>query len=336
MQHALGSRSPSRAPSEHGRSDRRPIGQGHVLRADRALAPGRPIARVQQTAPRYAAGSPARRIPGGGRDSASPPNHARTLPHRVGRLATSRGVREIAIVGVAVYLYFFVRGLMHGQEARAFAHARWLVDLEQRLGFFWEPTIQDWALRHDWLGTAANWVYIWGHWPVIIGTLVWLLVRHREQYPVFRNAMLISGGIGLVCFLLWPMAPPRFLGDLGFVDTVTLHSNAYRVLQPPSLTNQYAAMPSLHCGWDLLMGIAIATHASRRWIRALGIVLPFLMISATVLTANHYILDGIVGMSLATFGFFAARFLVGFPNRAPVGTGCEKTSQSRPAIVTAA
>jgi hypothetical protein len=56
---------------------------------------------------------------------------------------------------------------------------------------------------------------------VIVATLVWLLVRHREQYPIFRNAMLISGGIGLVCFMVWPMAPPRFLGDLGFIDTVT-------------------------------------------------------------------------------------------------------------------
>ena len=234
-----------------------------------------------------------------------------TIAQRAGRIATSRGVREVAIVGVAVYLYFFVRGLMHGQELRAFEHARWLVDFEQRLGFFWEPTIQEWALRYDWLGTAANWVYIWAHWPVIVGTLVWLLVRYREQYPILRNAMLISGGIGLVCFMLWPMAPPRFLGDLGFVDTVTLHSNAYRVLQPPSLTNQYAAMPSLHCGWDLLMGIALVTQARLRIVRFIGIILPLLMISATVLTANHYILDGIVGMALATFGLVAARFLNG-------------------------
>ena len=239
-------------------------------------------------------------------------------------------MREIAIVGVAVYLYFFVRGLMHGQEHRAFEHARSLVDFEQRLGFFWEPTIQEWALRFDWLGTAANWVYIWAHWPVIVATLTWLLIRHREQYPIFRNAILISGGIGLVCFMVFPMAPPRFLGDLGFIDTVTLHSNAYRVLQPPSLTNQYAAMPSLHCGWDLLMGIAIATQARLRIVRYLGFILPVLMISATVLTANHYIMDGIVGMSLATFGLFAARSLNGFSIRPRVTN--TKTVRSESAV----
>ncbi len=289
MQHAIGSHHvPAPHPSRNGRAALRPAyGPAH---ADRT--------RTNHT-----------------RQAAPSQNASLTVSQRAGRIATSRGMREIAIVGVAVYLYFFVRGLMHGQEHRAFEHARWLVDFEQRLGFFWEPTLQEWALRYDWLGTAANWVYIWAHWPVIVATLVWLLVRHRGQYPIFRNAMLISGGIGLVCFMVWPMAPPRFLGDLGFIDTVTLHSNAYRVLQPPSLTNQYAAMPSLHCGWDLLMGIALATQARHRIVRYVGIILPVLMISATVLTANHYIMDGIVGMSLATFGLFAARFLNGFSIR---------------------
>jgi membrane-associated phospholipid phosphatase len=290
MQHAIGSHHAPHRHSRHGRAVAR-TGRGTVRpnRTQTTIQPRTQVARSEQAHP--------------------------TLAQRAGRIATSRGVREVAIVGVAVYLYFFVRGLMHGQEHRAFEHARWLVDFEQRLGFFWEPRIQEWALSYDWLGTAANWVYIWAHWPVIVATLTWLLVRHRDQYPIYRNAMLISGGIGLVCFMVWPMAPPRFLGDLGFIDTVTLHSNAYRVLQPPSLTNQYAAMPSLHCGWDLLMGIAIVSQAQLKVVRFIGIILPLLMISATVLTANHYISDGLVGMSLATFGLVAARYLDGFSLR---------------------
>ena len=218
-------------------------------------------------------------------------------------------VREVGIVALAVFLYFFVRGLMHGQEARAYANADRLIDLERALGFFWEPSWQDWALRFDWLGTLANWVYIWGHWPVIVATLVWLLVKHGDGYGVYRNALLISGAIGLVAFTLFPMAPPRFMVDWGFVDTVTLHSNSYRVMQPPSLVNQYAAMPSLHAGWDLLMGIAIVGHASRRAVRAIGFVLPVLMFLAIVLTANHYFMDGVVGAMVALVGLAAARWL---------------------------
>jgi membrane-associated phospholipid phosphatase len=105
------------------------------------------------------------------------------------------------------------------------------------------------------------------------------------------------------------MAPPRFMVDWGFVDTVTLHSNSYRVMQPPSLVNQYAAMPSLHAGWDLLMGIAIVSSASRRAVRALGFVLPVLMYLAIVLTANHYFTDGIVGATVALIGLGAATWL---------------------------
>jgi hypothetical protein len=97
-----------------------------------------------------------------------------------------------------------------------------------------------------------------------------------------------------VIFTVYPMAPPRFMDAWGFVDTVTLHSHSYRVLQPPSLVNQYAAMPSLHVGWDLLMGIAIARHAAGR-MRWIGYALPVLMFSAVVLTANHYLADGVVG-----------------------------------------
>jgi hypothetical protein len=223
------------------------------------------------------------------------------------RSVTALGVaRETAVVAVAALLYFFVRGLIDGREADAFANADWLVDLERRLGFFWEPALQRWSLGTGWVDSVANWVYIWGHWPVIAATLVWLLLRHRAELSRYRNAMLISGAIGVVCFVLFPMAPPRFLDALGFVDTVTLESNAYRVLQPPSLTNQFAAMPSLHVGWNLLMGIALYRHATIRGAKLFGILMPVAMYTATILTANHYLLDGVVGSAVALTGLAAA------------------------------
>lgn len=201
---------------------------------------------------------------------------------------------DVLVIAVAVLLYFLVRGLVDGREAQAYRHAEQLIDLERSLGVFWEPAIQRWALDVGPIGTLANWVYIWGHWPVIIATFLWLLTKHRADFPVYRNALLLSGAIGLVIFTTYPMAPPRFMEAWGFVDTVTLHSHSYRVLQPPSLVNQYAAMPSLHVGWDLLMGIAIARHAVGR-LRWVGYALPVLMFSAVVLTANHYLADGLVG-----------------------------------------
>ena len=208
-----------------------------------------------------------------------------------------RPLGEVLTVAVATLLYFLARGFVDGREAEAVRHAEDLIRLERDLGIFWEPRLQGWALDLPVLGTLANWVYIWGHWPVIAATLTWLLVAHRDAFPTYRNALLLSGAVGLVIFTLYPMAPPRFIEAQGFVDTITLHSQAYRVLQPPSLVNQYAAMPSLHVGWDLLMGIAIATHARGR-LRVVGWVLPALMVAAVVLTANHYLLDGVVGAAL--------------------------------------
>jgi membrane-associated phospholipid phosphatase len=105
------------------------------------------------------------------------------------------------------------------------------------------------------------------------------------------------------------MAPPRFLESYGFVDTVAAGSEAYATLYPASVANWYAAMPSLHVGWTLLMGIALATLAGNRLVRAIGIVLPVAMYAATVLTANHYLADGLAGTMVAVTGLAIARQL---------------------------
>ena len=95
--------------------------------------------------------------------------------------------------------------------------------------------------------TASNWVYIWGHWPVIGFVAVWLFFRRPEHYVIYRNAFLLSGAVGLLLFITFPAAPPR-LADLGLTDTVVDRSNFYHLLQPSQLTNQYAVFPSLHFG----------------------------------------------------------------------------------------
>ncbi|MBD8871052.1 phosphatase PAP2 family protein [Nocardioides donggukensis] len=204
-------------------------------------------------------------------------------------------VAQLALLTVAVGVYFGVRNLTAGDAALAERNAGWLVGLERSLGLYLERDVQQWALGLDGPVVAVvNAIYIWGHWPVIAATLTWLAVRHREAFRVHRNALLLSGLVGMVIVAGFPVAPPRLM-DLGFVDTVTAHSDAYRVLQPPSFTNQYAAMPSFHVGWDLLMGIALAREASRAWVRAIGRALPVLMLVAVVVSGNHYLLDAVVG-----------------------------------------
>lgn len=216
---------------------------------------------------------------------------------------------EVLIVVPAYFAYFFVRGLVEAREADAFHRAVDVIELEQALGIFWEPNIQHHLLQFDWGVNLANWTYIWGHWPVIVFAALWLFMLHRDSYPVYRNAFIISGAIGLLIFTFLPTAPPRFMDAWGFVDTVTDRSEAYRVLQPPAFVNQYAAMPSLHFGWNLIVGIALVRHGTSRLVKAIGVILPIVMFASIVVTANHYIIDGLAGGTLAVFGLLMAYML---------------------------
>ena len=120
--------------------------------------------------------------------------------------------------------------------------------------------------------------------------------------------MLVSGFLGMMVFVTYPVAPPR-LFDLGLVDTVTESSEAYRYLQPPAFVNQYAAMPSLHAGWDLLVGLAILGAAATVGFKAVGVLMPVLMMWAVVATANHFVLDVVAGLVLALIGHAVALHL---------------------------
>ncbi len=209
---------------------------------------------------------------------------------------------EMVLVVAAVLVYFGVRGLTEGQQATATAHGRDLLAFERVVGLDVEVTMQSWIVDDQLLVTIANWVYIWGHWPVIAAVLLWLYGTKPHDYRLLRNAMFISGAVGVVIFITYPVAPPRLLGA-PFIDTITQHSESYRVLQPPGLVNKFAAMPSLHAGWNLLIGISVWRATQHHLLRACAAVSPVAMAAAVVLTANHYVIDAIVGFAVALAGF---------------------------------
>jgi membrane-associated phospholipid phosphatase len=212
---------------------------------------------------------------------------------------------EVLVVVGGVVTYFGIRGQTAGAADVAVRHAHDIVDLEKALGLYVEEEVQALVVPSDAMSTFFNWVYIWGHWPVIVTTLLVLALRNRTVYLRLRNGMLASGGLGLLVYTTYPVAPPRLAG-LGMVDTVSERSQAYRVLQPPQFVNQYAAMPSLHVGWDLLVGLAILSAATATWLRVLGGLMPLLMTVATVATANHYVLDAVTGIAFGLAGLAVA------------------------------
>ncbi|HEC11041.1 MAG TPA: phosphatase PAP2 family protein [Acidimicrobiales bacterium] len=215
-------------------------------------------------------------------------------------------VKQVLLMVGAALLYFAVRGLSEGRVGVAIRHGHDILRLESRLGLDWERGLQSLIIDHHVLVTLANWIYIYGHWPVIAATLVWLFHCHRRNYLLLRNAMFVSGAIGLVIFATYPVAPPRLL-DIGLQDTVTTFSTSYRALQPPALINKYAALPSLHLGWNLLVGITVFRTDRRTALRLFAVIGPILMAWAVVATANHYVLDAVVGAVVALIGLAVAR-----------------------------
>jgi hypothetical protein len=228
----------------------------------------------------------------------------------MGRIARSHrvrvGVREVALIVTAALLYSLVRGLTDDRVNVAFENAERLISFQRSLGIFIEPDVQSWVVGNDLAINVINAIYIFGYWPVLFGTLAWLLIRHPGRYPLYRNALLASGTITLGVFALYPLAPPRFLPEHGFVDTVSENSDAYREFSSSPFVNEYAAMPSLHFGWILLVGIAWMTIGRSVAAKAFGATMPLLMFVAIILTGNHFVMDGVVGAAVVVAGLAIA------------------------------
>jgi hypothetical protein len=231
---------------------------------------------------------------------------------------------QTVLVFAAALLYFAVRSATQGDASDAIARGYSVLRLERALGIAVEETLQNVVLGSRVLTTLSNWVYIWLHWPVIALTLLWLHRSHRPGYVLLRNAMFVSGAIGLVIFALYPVAPPRHLPDR-FVDTVTELSRSYRVLQPPQLINEYAAVPSLHVGWNLLVGIFLVRYGPHIAVRVFGVVSPVVMAVAVVTTGNHYVVDGVLGSAVALAGLAASHGIwrLAYAGRSVVGDQLE-------------
>ncbi len=217
-----------------------------------------------------------------------------------------KDLAEVLLLGSALPLYYLVRGSAHERVGQAIVRSVQLIKLEQGLGIFWEADLQRWVLSYDWLIELLNAVYLYGHLPVIAALAVWLYFWHRPQYLLMRNAFLISGAIGLVVYVLFPVAPPRFAPEWGFVDTVFNQYNTGRPLTPSFFTNEYAAVPSLHFGWNLLVGVAVWLASKRIGLRSFAVVMPLAMLATIILTANHYFLDAAAGLVVVAMGMAVA------------------------------
>lgn len=214
------------------------------------------------------------------------------------RAAGTDVLRELAQVLGAFLLYNVGRMLAAQELGRADAHAEGILDAQRWLHLPTEASVQVWALGHEWVIDLANRYYVSVHFPLTIAVLVWLYRYRRPTYTWAKRALLVATGVALVFHVLVPVTPPRLLASLGMVDTG--HAGGMSIYQAPvlgSMSNEYAAMPSLHVGWALLIAIVMIATCSTRW-RWLWLLHPLATLFVVVSTANHYWLDGLAGSAL--------------------------------------
>ncbi|MEI6136462.1 MAG: phosphatase PAP2 family protein [Chloroflexota bacterium] len=223
---------------------------------------------------------------------------------------------ELALVVFGFLLYFLVRGGVVDRAGEALSHARWIIQEQRALGLFIEPPINAWALAASWRVRLFNFVYFWLDFPLIIGVGLFLFWRSRRHYTLLRDALLLSGAFALVLYWTFPVAPPRYLPEWGFVDTMQQYAKlSYQAQSLRPFVNPFAAVPSLHVGWALLFAIVLF-QVSRSWlVRFAGAAVLALQTVAVLATANHFLFDAVIGVIISLAALAAAYWLdrTGYP-----------------------
>jgi hypothetical protein len=189
------------------------------------------------------------------------------------------------------------------------------LDLERRAGLAPEQWLNHAISSRAFLALPADYAYATLHYAVTPVALVWLWRARPTAYLSARRTLVAATLIGLVGFALLPLAPPRMLP--GFTDTMALFGDdgwwGTAASAPDglgSLTNQFAAMPSLHVGWAIWCGVVVARHAHRRWVRMLAVAYPVTVVLVVLSTANHYLLDAAAGLLVLIAGLAMSRAAV--------------------------
>jgi len=232
---------------------------------------------------------------------------ARVLPH-----GWIDALRQVTLFGLAYLAYRLVRGFVEGNANEAFAHARDLISLERGMHLFVEPSIQAWASSSHLVMVVSSWIYVNAQTSVTIGALLYLYLRHNRNFYFVRNMFMIAMAIALVGYTAFPTAPPRFMPEWGFVDSVADFTGVRVDGHSASInavTNLYAAVPSMHVAFALMIGWSLARLVRSSVARVLWTLYPFLMTFVIVVTANHFLVDAVLGALTAGASAYGASWL---------------------------
>ena len=217
---------------------------------------------------------------------------------------------EILAILAFYAVYSAIRNANGSHPIHAFDDAKHIVSIEHHLGIFHEETIQRWALHFKPLIITSNYFYGSLHFIVTIGVTIWLFRRYSNDYPRYRNTLAITTALALIGFTVFPLMPPRLLHlyhyQTGFVDTLQRYPTPWSFDSGPAarVSNQYAAMPSVHIAWSTWCALALVPRLKRTGARVLAALYPVITLTVIVVTANHYFLDAVGGLAILSIGWF--------------------------------
>ena len=261
---------------------------------------------------------------------------------------------ELPLIAVVYVAYSAGRLLARGDVTTAVDHGMAILRAEKALHLNAEHPLNRLFTKTPALGIPADFAYASLHYLVTPVILVWLFRRRPARYRAARTWLMLSTVLGLVGFTLLPTCPPRLLdAGQGFVDTMAQFSSygwwggeASAPRGMGAMTNQYAAMPSLHVGWALWCGVMLWRHGRTPLLKVLGVAYPLLTTLVVMGTANHYFLDAVAGVAVMCIGALLTRPAMRLADRvrtrfipAPsgssgskstiVGGGCETSAGER-------
>jgi hypothetical protein len=234
---------------------------------------------------------------------------------RSSRLTPPRGWLDLLwqalLLGFVLFVYQLGRGLADGPghagvRLDAIQNARDIVAVERKFGLYIEPSIQRWSLRQGPLDDILSWLYLNVQTTVTLGGMLWVYIRHNERYGFVRNMFFVAFLFACILYVVVPTAPPRLMpSDYGFHDSVADYSGPRKFIWD-AFANPYAAMPSMHVGFALMIGLSIASLTRFRPLRAVWVAYPAVILFVVVATGNHFWLDAAAGAAVAAIGAAAA------------------------------
>ena len=211
-------------------------------------------------------------------------------------------VQITLVIGLAE-IYRLLRTVLPTDWPRAIANAHHVFQLERVLSLDWERWLQTTFMQWPDVIRGMNWFYVSSHFAVTGAFFVWLYWRNRDGFAMFRDGFLLATAIALVIHWRYPTAPPR-LAHIGIKDTVDLYSHL-NIGKPhhERFANPVAAVPSLHAGWAVALGVGLVMYAKSWLLRALAVLYPFAVLLTIVVTGNHFVFDAVAGVLVMAFGF---------------------------------